>query len=81
MAVTFSRSLRSLQADRSRLWTVELALGLLLAGWLAWFLLGQVAVYEVTERARLEAKSVGRSLAVPHSFLVVPLFGRYLRRI
>jgi membrane fusion protein (multidrug efflux system) len=57
MPATFSRTLRSLKADSSRPRTVAVAAALLLLGaWAAWFLLGRVAVYEVTDRARLEVE-------------------------
>jgi multidrug resistance efflux pump len=35
----------------------------LLAAWVAWFLLGRVTVYEVTDRARLEVKSAAHPVA------------------
>jgi membrane fusion protein (multidrug efflux system) len=51
----FSRSLRSLAADRSArmLWGLVLG-GCLLAGWMLWAVLARVPVYEVSEDARLE---------------------------
>lgn len=55
MAMSFRRSLSSLEADGYR----GVALGFLiaaalLAAWTSWFVLARVAVYEVTDRARLE---------------------------
>ena len=49
MPTTFSRTMRSLEGDGFRANLFVLALGtLLLAGWLGWFLLSRVALYEVT---------------------------------
>ena len=55
MPATFTRTIRSLGADRGRygvFWI--LAACVLIAAWVAWGLAGQVAVYEVAESARLE---------------------------
>ena len=65
MSATFSRTLRSLEADRSRRLFIEALLFILFGGWTAWMLLGQVAVYEVSERARLEVKSAAHPVASP----------------
>jgi len=57
MASTFSRTLRSIQADAARRRTIGLLIAIaLVAGWGAWFFFGDVAVYEVTDRARLEVE-------------------------
>src|SRR5262245_22526875 len=59
MATAFSRTLRSLAADGSRrALGVILFVALILGGWVAWCLLAQVAVYGVTQTARLEAERV-----------------------
>ena len=64
MPGTFSRTLRSLGADRSRRSTVGICVAALLLGaWAAWFLCGEVAVYEVTDTARLEVKSAAHPIA------------------
>lgn len=55
MPTPFARSMRSLETDGFR--GVALAFicaGALLAAWGAWFVLGRVIVYEVTDAARLE---------------------------
>jgi membrane fusion protein (multidrug efflux system) len=65
MSATFSRTLRSLEADRSRLLFVEALLFVLFVGWIAWILLGRVAVFEVSDRARLEVKSAAHPVAAP----------------
>src|SRR5437879_5566513 len=65
MSATFSRTLRSLRTDRSRFWVVDLVVGGILAAWAAWFLLAEVAVYEVTEKARLEVESAAHGVAAP----------------
>ncbi|HEX8244815.1 MAG TPA: HlyD family efflux transporter periplasmic adaptor subunit [Longimicrobium sp.] len=58
MPNAFSRTTRSLDAARARPWTLTLAFGLaLLAAWLLWFALGRVAVYEVSDEARLEVEA------------------------
>jgi membrane fusion protein (multidrug efflux system) len=55
MPTPFARSMRSLDADRFRgIALAFLAAAMLLAAWAAWFVLGRVSVYEVTDRARLE---------------------------
>ena len=64
MPTSFSRSLRSLEADRFRWSLVGIVVGiLLLASWVAWFFLARVALYEVSDQARLE---VGRE---PHAVM------------
>jgi membrane fusion protein (multidrug efflux system) len=57
MPTTFSRSVRSLNADNFRvsLWCIALAAGLLVAG-AGWFFLGRVEVYEAAGNARLEVE-------------------------
>ena len=62
MAVTFTRTLRSLHVDRPRR-RVEWSLLLVLAAWVAWSCLTQVPVYEVTETARLEVARAAHPLA------------------
>jgi membrane fusion protein (multidrug efflux system) len=60
----FSQTRRSLASDTARssllVWLVA---GGLLAAWTAWFLLGSVTVYEVSKRARLEARQVPHPVA------------------
>jgi membrane fusion protein (multidrug efflux system) len=65
MAATFSRTTRSLQTDRSRPVVVDLLLAALVVAWAAWFVFGQVTVYEVTDKARLEVKSAAHPVASP----------------
>jgi multidrug resistance efflux pump len=71
MAVTFSRTLRSLETDRARLWVLELGGVLILATWLGWFLFGHVTVYEATEKARLEVEEAAHAVASPVAGQVV----------
>ena len=55
MPTSFSRSLRSLEADRFGGSLLGIAVGLsLLLAWFAWFALARVALYEVSDVARLE---------------------------
>src|SRR6516165_2946810 len=65
MSATFSRTLRSLGSDRSRFWIVDLIVGGIVVAWAAWFLLADVAVYEVSEKARLEVESAAHAIAAP----------------
>jgi membrane fusion protein (multidrug efflux system) len=65
MANPFSRTLRSLEADRSRRCVIELAGIAILVAWLAWSLLARVGVYEVTEKARLETEQAVHTIAAP----------------
>jgi RND family efflux transporter MFP subunit len=52
----FPRSLRSLAADDASPSVLAVSLvAVLLAAWLGWFLLARVALYEVTDNARIEA--------------------------
>jgi multidrug resistance efflux pump len=70
MSTTFSRSLRSLEADGFRHSLSGLFLAASLLGVLgAWLGLARVAVYEVTDSARVELKSypVEAAVASPHT--------------
>ena len=62
MAVAFAQSMRALAADRGR-WSLPglLLVCALLGGWGAWFVGARVAVYEVTQTARLEVDQAGAS--------------------
>lgn len=63
MPTPFSRSMRSLDADGFRAAGVAFAVGgVLVAAWLAWFVLGRVAVYEVSSAARLEVSEAARTV-------------------
>ncbi len=57
MAITFSRSVRSLEADKGRivLWSLPIAAALL-GGWCAWLFFARVALYEISASARLEVE-------------------------
>jgi membrane fusion protein (multidrug efflux system) len=65
MSATFSRTLRSLEAERSRRLFAEALLVALFLGWTLWLLFGRVVVFEVSERARLEVKSAAHAVAAP----------------
>lgn len=72
MPSQFSRTTRSLANDTSRNAIVAwLLAGLLLAGWLAWFALGKVTVYEISRQARLEVQQAPHALASPLAGRVV----------
>ena len=66
MSTPFSRSLRSLTADRGRrsLGGILLATALLSA-WAVWFYLARVTLYEVTTLARLEVDRAVYPIATP----------------
>lgn len=56
MAIPFSKTLRSLEADRSRISIVGfIVISTLLTAWGLWLLKGRVAVYAVSSSARIEA--------------------------
>jgi membrane fusion protein (multidrug efflux system) len=63
MTTTFSRTLRSLEADRPRRRVAALLLVVLPIAWSAWFLGGRVTIYEVTGQARLEVQSAAHPVA------------------
>ena len=66
MPTAFSRSMRSLAAEGfGRSLAGLLSATLLLGGWGAWFLLSRVAVYEVTQKARLEVDRAAYPIATP----------------
>lgn len=55
MPIPFSRSMRSLNADGFRFPSLGLLLvSIILLSWMIWFCLSRVALYEVTDSARLE---------------------------
>jgi membrane fusion protein (multidrug efflux system) len=66
MATPFPRTLRSLAADgcRPQLAGLLVFTALLLA-WLAWFVLAEVTVYEVSDEARLEADIAAHPIDAP----------------
>ena len=73
MPTSFSRSLRSLEADRFRGSLLGIAVGLvLLALWLAWFFFARVALYEISDQARIEVGS-------EHHAIMSPVSGRVRR--
>lgn len=64
MPTPFSRSARSLNADGFRFSTLGLLLiALALGSWMAWFCLSRVALYEITETARLEVDQAAHPIA------------------
>lgn len=66
MPRTFSRTLRSLEADGHRRWAAGLIPAvLLLAAWGLWFLAARVAIYEVSERAWLSVDREAHPIASP----------------
>jgi membrane fusion protein (multidrug efflux system) len=66
MPSPFRRTLRSLDADGTRGWTIRVVVVLLLlAAWGAWFALARVSVYAVTPQARIEAEEAAHPLEAP----------------
>jgi multidrug resistance efflux pump len=71
-ASPFSRTMGSLRADGFRSSSVGIVVAvLLLALWLAWFLLARVARYEITDQARLEVDRAIYPIQAPVSGRVV----------
>lgn len=66
MAVAFTQSMRALAADRGR-WSLTglLMVGALLAIWGTWLVGARIAVYEVTQTARLEVDQAVHPIATP----------------
>lgn len=76
MAVEFTRTTRSLNHDSPRIAiTMWLLAFILLAAWLAWFVLSHVMVYEVSKKARVEVMQSPHSIAplVPSKILTTRL--------
>jgi multidrug resistance efflux pump len=72
MSFAFSRSMRSLQADRFRPTAVALlAAAVLFVAWLMWFLLSRLAIYEVSSAARLEVEEAVHPVQAPVTGRVV----------
>jgi multidrug resistance efflux pump len=66
LAGTFSDSMRSLSRDRFRPFALGLLVAvLILAAWIAWFLLARVSLYESSDRARLEVETTVHTIAAP----------------
>lgn len=66
MSTAFARSTLSLRADgprRTALWIV--AVMVFLGAWIAWFLLGRVTVYEVSDGARVEVHRAAHAVDAP----------------
>ena len=76
MSTVFTRSTRALEADgfRRSMWGVCLVAALL-GAWGAWSCLARIAVYAVTDRARLEVVPSG-SLKIVADFLPAAALGR-----
>jgi len=72
MATPFSRTTRSLNADSFRRSGFGLVVVLLvLGGWAAWLGMARVALYEVTDKARLEVDSAVHPIQSPVSGRIV----------
>jgi len=66
MAVAFAQSMRAMAADKGR-WSLTglLTVCVLLGAWSTWFVGAHVAVYEVTQNARLEVDQAVHPIATP----------------
>jgi membrane fusion protein (multidrug efflux system) len=72
MATSFSRTLRSLRADRPTSLVVAMLVGgVLVAVWAWWMLAVRVAVYEATPSARLEVERASHPVQAPVSGRVI----------
>lgn len=72
MSIAFSRTLRSLEADRFGASALVLAgAALVLTAWLLWALVARVGVWESSNQARLEVESAPHPVAAPASGRVV----------
>ena len=64
MAAQFSQTTRSMASDKSRYaYTAWGCAGVLMAGWMLWFFLGSVTVYEISKEARLEVRQAPHHVA------------------
>lgn len=71
MPSQFSRTTRSLAADSARpAWLAWGVAAVLLCIWLTWFLFGEVTVYEVSRKARVEAREQAHAVASPTARVV-----------
>lgn len=77
MALPFSRSLRSLQADgfRRSLWTIGIAV-LLLTAWAIWMFLSRVRLYEVSARAEVQVRTASYPIEAPLAGQILALHFR-----
>jgi multidrug resistance efflux pump len=63
MPSPFSRTIRSINAESSRLSTIALiVVAAILGGWALWFMAARVAIYETSEEARLEVDSAAHPI-------------------
>lgn len=63
MPSPFSRTIRSINAESSRLSTIALlAAAAILGGWALWFVAARVTIYETSEAARLEVDSAAHPI-------------------
>ncbi len=63
MPSPFSRTIRSINAESSRLSTIALFVSAaILCGWALWFVAAHVAIYETSEAARLEVDSAAHPI-------------------
>lgn len=82
MSVSFTRTLRSLSADRAKPARFALAIFVLVfALWTAWLVLARVPVYRTSERARFEVEEAAHPVETPVSGLVVATTAVLGRRV
>ncbi len=66
MSLAFTHSLLSMRADGSRRALLALLGGvLLLGGWLTWFFLARLTVYELSQAARVEVRQAAHTVGAP----------------
>ena len=72
MPVAFSRTLRSVEADRSRITAIGILLTGIFAGiWVGWMVMARVSVYAVSDLSRLEADGSVRQIQALHGGRIV----------
>ena len=63
MPSPFSRTIRSINAESSRLSTIAVLVSVaILGGWALWFVASRVVIYETSESARLEVDSAAHPI-------------------
>lgn len=71
MATSFRHTIRSLERGRGRPWLVAGAALLLLGGWLCWFLLADVPIYQSSLGGRIESDAEARPIEAPVAGTIV----------
>lgn len=74
MALAFAKTIRAQEAERSPASVVAAAVAIALLGaWLLWFFRAHVAIYEASERARIEVAGSAHAIEAPVAGRIVSL--------